>query len=81
MKVSLLHTNSFAMFAGNSPIYNLLPDVLSCLSRNETLSKTQFRSIMRYLLSFISKDKQSESLVDKLSNRFQATDGSYFTLS
>jgi non-SMC mitotic condensation complex subunit 1 len=63
---------------GNNPIYNLLPDVLSCLSRNETVTKPQFRAIMRYLLAFISKDKQSESLVDKLSNRFQTTDGVMF---
>ena len=60
---------------GNNPIYNLLPDALSCLSTNPALDKTQFRSIMRHLLSYIKRDKQAESLVEKLTNRFQSTDG------
>lgn len=59
---------------GNS-IYNVMPDIISRLSDPEVgMSDTeQFRIIMRFLFSFIHKDKQSESLVEKLCHRFSAT--------
>lgn len=55
---------------GHSPIYNLLPDILSRLSASTTLSQASFQRIMKYLLGFINKDKQVESIVDKLCTRF-----------
>ncbi|XP_078446806.1 binding protein isoform X2 [Wolffia australiana] len=54
---------------GNNPIYNLLPDILSRLSR-ENLKPEKFRSIMQFLINSIKKDKQMEGLIDKLCNRF-----------
>ncbi|KAL6070680.1 meiotic chromosome condensation, variant 2 [Balamuthia mandrillaris] len=51
-------------------IYNILPDVLSHLSASEDVSSQDLRTIMNYLLSFIQKEKQTESLVMKLCHRF-----------
>ncbi|KAJ7379614.1 meiotic chromosome condensation [Desmophyllum pertusum] len=58
---------------GNA-IYNILPDVISRLSDPDCgIEEGPFKNIMRYLLSFIQKDRQSESLVEKLCHRFRAT--------
>lgn len=46
------------VYKGSNPIYNLLPDMLSNLSSDASLSPDQFRSIMAFLLKFIQKDKQ-----------------------
>jgi condensin complex subunit 1 len=53
----------------NSPIYNLLPDIVSQLSQLN-LKQDVFREIMLFLLSFITKDRQNEMLVEKLIQRF-----------
>ena len=87
----------------SNPIYNILPDTLSCLSRLASgevqnqefaaaivadaagvtggpspvalrqLDRETFREIVRFLLSFIGKDKQSDSLAEKLLHRFEST--------
>jgi condensin complex subunit 1 len=49
-----------------APIYNLLPDVLSRLSADASLSEESFSRIMKHLLLFVDKDKQTDGLVDKL---------------
>ena len=49
-----------------APIYNLLPDVLSRLSADASLSEESFSRIMKHLLQFVDKDKQTDGLVDKL---------------
>ncbi|KAI3841576.1 hypothetical protein MKW92_007376 [Papaver armeniacum] len=54
---------------GSNPIYNLLPDILGRLS-NQNLKKEAFYNIMQFLIGSIKKDKQMESLVEKLCNRF-----------
>jgi len=53
----------------NSPIYNLLPDIVSQLSQLN-LKQEVFREIMLFLLCFIKKDKQNEMLMEKLIQRF-----------
>ena len=53
----------------NSPIYNLLPDIVSQLSQLN-LNQEVFREIMQFLLSFIKKDRQNEMLLEKLVLRF-----------
>ncbi|ETW09741.1 hypothetical protein, variant 1 [Aphanomyces invadans] len=58
---------------GNNPIYNMLPDTIGRLSTSTTLSKKSFQEITKYLLGFIQKDKQTESLVEKLCHRFVTT--------
>jgi len=58
---------------GNA-LYNIAPDVISRLSDAETgVEEKKFRSIMKYLLQFLQKDKQGESLVEKLCHRFRTT--------
>ncbi|KAE9619744.1 putative condensin complex subunit 1 [Lupinus albus] len=54
---------------GNNPVYNLLPDILSKLSKQK-LSKDSFCNIMQFLIASIKKDRQMEALVEKLCNRF-----------
>ena len=53
-----------------NPIYNLLPDLLSRLSGDETIEPAAFQRIMTRLLGFIDKDRQTEALADKFVNRF-----------
>lgn len=53
-------------------IYNLLPDIISRLSAPEGgVEEEPFHTIMKQLLSYITKDKQTESLVEKLCQRFR----------
>ncbi|KAM9230033.1 condensin complex subunit 1 isoform 1-T1 [Dugong dugon] len=56
---------------GNA-IYNLLPDIISRLSDPEGgVEEEPFHTIMKQILSYITKDKQTESLVEKLCQRFR----------
>uniref|UniRef100_A0A8B9RWE7 Condensin complex subunit 1 n=1 Tax=Accipiter nisus TaxID=211598 RepID=A0A8B9RWE7_9AVES len=56
---------------GNA-IYNLLPDIISRLSDPDCgVEEESFHIIMRHLFSYITKDKQTESLVEKLCQRFR----------
>ncbi|XP_049738227.1 condensin complex subunit 1 [Elephas maximus indicus] len=56
---------------GNA-VYNLLPDIISRLSDPEGgVEEEPFHTIMKQLLSYITKDKQTESLVEKLCQRFR----------
>ncbi|NXU90728.1 CND1 protein, partial [Xiphorhynchus elegans] len=68
---------------GNA-IYNLLPDIISHLSSpNCGIEEESFHTIMRHLFSYITKDKQTESLVEKLCQRFRTarTERQYRDLS
>ncbi|XP_075620123.1 condensin complex subunit 1 isoform X2 [Balearica regulorum gibbericeps] len=68
---------------GNA-IYNLLPDIISRLSDpNCGVEEESFHIIMRHLFSYITKDKQTESLVEKLCQRFRTarTERQYRDLS
>ncbi|OWZ12599.1 Condensin complex subunit [Phytophthora megakarya] len=55
---------------GNNPIYNMLPDAIGQLSTSELVSNSDFQTISRFLIQFITKEKQIESIVEKLSQRF-----------
>ncbi|XP_012587980.1 PREDICTED: condensin complex subunit 1 isoform X3 [Condylura cristata] len=56
---------------GNA-VYNLLPDIISRLSDPEGgVEEESFHTIMKQLLAYITKDKQTESLVEKLCQRFR----------
>jgi condensin complex subunit 1 len=50
-------------------IYNVIPDVISNLSNAENVDQAAFQRIMKLLMSYIEKDKQSESLIEKLCHR------------
>ena len=62
---------------GTNPIYNLLPDVLGGLSREDAsvLGPARFRAVAKYLLAFVEKDKQCEAIADKLCQRIHAAAG------
>ncbi|XP_027741015.1 condensin complex subunit 1 isoform X1 [Empidonax traillii] len=68
----------------DNAIYNLLPDIISHLSNpNCSTEEESFHTIMRHLFSYITKDKQTESLVEKLCQRFRTarTERQYRDLS
>ncbi|NWW69797.1 CND1 protein, partial [Climacteris rufus] len=69
--------------SGNA-VYNLLPDIISHLSDPDSgIEEESFHTIMRHLFSYITKDKQTESLVEKLCQRFRTarTERQYRDLS
>ncbi|KAL7024546.1 hypothetical protein ACKWTF_013099 [Chironomus riparius] len=56
-------------------LYNVLPDIISRLGDpNLNLEEGKYQVIMRYIIGLISKDRQIESLVDKLCYRFKMTE-------
>ncbi|XP_061919776.1 condensin complex subunit 1 isoform X1 [Entelurus aequoreus] len=56
----------------DNAIYNLLPDIISRLSDPERgMSSEDFNTIMKQLFSYITKERQTESLVEKLCHRFR----------
>ncbi|NXE95196.1 CND1 protein, partial [Menura novaehollandiae] len=70
--------------AQGNAVYNLLPDIISHLSDpNSGIEEESFHTIMRHLFSYITKDKQTESLVEKLCQRFRTarTERQYRDLS
>ncbi|EDW00942.1 condensin complex subunit 1 [Drosophila grimshawi] len=55
-------------------LYNVLPDIISKLGDiNLQLEEEKYRTIMRYILGLIQKDRQIETLVEKLCLRFPVT--------
>uniref|UniRef100_A0A158Q7F5 Condensin complex subunit 1 n=1 Tax=Elaeophora elaphi TaxID=1147741 RepID=A0A158Q7F5_9BILA len=52
-------------------LYNLMPDMISRLSCSESVTVDDFIKIMKLLLAFIKKDKQADSLLEKLIQRMQ----------
>uniref|UniRef100_A0A1I8PTP0 Condensin complex subunit 1 n=1 Tax=Stomoxys calcitrans TaxID=35570 RepID=A0A1I8PTP0_STOCA len=55
-------------------LYNVLPDIISKLSDTTlNLEEEKYRIIMRYILNLIQKDRQVETLVEKLCLRFPVT--------
>ena len=61
-------------YKGTSPIYNLLPDILSSLSKETGLTRAGFQAVMQRLLGYIKKDKQGDALVEKLCQRFASSE-------
>ncbi|TMW67725.1 hypothetical protein Poli38472_007397 [Pythium oligandrum] len=57
---------------GNNPIYNILPDTVGQLSVSELVSTEDFDEIVKFLLNYITKDKQIESIVEKMCQRYSA---------
>nr|XP_032800055.1 condensin complex subunit 1-like [Petromyzon marinus] len=58
----------------DNALYNALPDIVSRLSDpEEGIAEEPFHTVMRQLFSYIQKDRQVESLVEKLCHRFRTT--------
>ncbi|KAG9309978.1 non-SMC mitotic condensation complex subunit 1-domain-containing protein [Chiua virens] len=59
----------------DNAIYNNLPDVISHLSSGEhAVEEKVFQSTMRYIFTFIEKEKQAENIVEKLCQRFRLSE-------
>ncbi|CAL8247363.1 unnamed protein product [Lota lota] len=71
--ITSLALNFFNELASkDNAIYNLLPDIISRLSDPERgMSAEDFNVIMKQLFSYITKERQTESLVEKLCQRFR----------
>ncbi|MFH4979052.1 hypothetical protein AB6A40_005761 [Gnathostoma spinigerum] len=60
----------------DNSMYNLMADVISRLLAKDDISIEKFKEIMSYLLSFIKKEKQADSLIVKLAERLPLATGS-----
>ncbi|XP_041964027.1 condensin complex subunit 1 [Alosa sapidissima] len=71
--IASLALNFFNELASkDNAIYNLLPDIISRLSDPERgMTEDDFHTIMKQLFSYITKERQTESLVEKLCQRFR----------
>ncbi|CAL8290173.1 unnamed protein product [Merluccius merluccius] len=71
--IASLALNFFNELASkDNAIYNLLPDIISRLSDPERgMTAEDFNVIMKQLFSYITKERQTESLVEKLCQRFR----------
>ncbi|KAF7327571.1 Condensin complex subunit 1 [Mycena kentingensis (nom. inval.)] len=59
----------------DNAIYNNLPDVISHLGIGEhAVDEEMFQRTLTYIFSFIEKEKQAESIVEKLCQRFQISE-------
>ncbi|KAJ7219999.1 non-SMC mitotic condensation complex subunit 1-domain-containing protein [Mycena pura] len=59
----------------DNAIYNNLPDVISHLGIGEhAVDEETFQRTLTYVFSFIEKEKQAESIVEKLCQRFHLSD-------
>ena len=58
----------------DSPVYNLLPDIVSSLSARPELSYDSYREVLGFVITLIQKDKQNEAMVEKLCKRFDDSD-------
>lgn len=55
-------------------LYNVMPDIISRLSDTAlNIKEEDYQIIMKYILSLIQKDRQVETLVEKLCARFKIT--------
>jgi len=71
-KIQELSRLFWSEFSGKqNAIYNVIPDVISSLAADESVDEDAFRRIMKLLMSYIEKDKQSESLIEKLCHRIR----------
>jgi len=66
----------------NNPVYNLLGDIIASLSSSTNeesadataMTTEKFQTIMRFLLSFVKKDKQADGLLERLVLRIGLAD-------
>ncbi|XP_055595244.1 condensin complex subunit 1-like isoform X2 [Uranotaenia lowii] len=74
-EIRVITEQFFKEIANKSNIlYNVLPDIISRLSDPSLdLEEQKYQIIMQHIISLINKDKQIESLVEKLCLRFRVT--------
>lgn len=55
-------------------VYNNLPDIISHLSSGEhAVDEATFANTMRFIFTFIDKERQAENVIEKLCQRFRLT--------
>uniref|UniRef100_A0A1B6C062 Condensin complex subunit 1 n=2 Tax=Clastoptera arizonana TaxID=38151 RepID=A0A1B6C062_9HEMI len=62
--------------AKGNTLYNVLPDIISNLSNpdaEEKISEENFQAILKFLMSQIQKERQTESLVEKICKRIHSS--------
>ena len=75
MRVSDLAKLFFSELAmKENAVYNHLPDIISHLSTGEhAVDETTFMNTMRFIFTFIDKERQTENVIEKLCQRFRLT--------
>lgn len=75
MRVSDLAKLFFSELAAKeNAVYNNLPDIISHLSTGEhAVDETTFMNTMRFIFTFIDKERQAENVIEKLCQRFRLT--------
>ncbi|THU93618.1 hypothetical protein K435DRAFT_187993 [Dendrothele bispora CBS 962.96] len=59
----------------DNAIYNNLPDIISHLSTGEhAVDEETFQKTLKYIFTFIEKEKQAETIVEKLCQRFRLSE-------
>jgi len=59
---------------GNNVIYNVIPKALAKLNNEyKFLEYSKFQSIVKNLIKYVEKDKQTEGLIDKLFNKLKSS--------
>jgi len=71
--------NELAKRQHGEALFNILPDIFSNLvggglDKERQLDEEDFKTIMEFLFKYISKEKQTESLSEKLCQRFHIAD-------
>jgi condensin complex subunit 1 len=74
-EIRVITEQFFKEIANKSNIlYNTLPDIISRLSDpNLNLEEAKYQLIMKHIIGLVNKDRQVESLVEKLCFRFKIT--------
>lgn len=61
----------FSEFAAkDNAVYNHLPDIISNLSSDPSVNEEEFQAIMRFLFNFCKRERQLETMIEKLCQRF-----------
>ncbi|MES1908400.1 MAG: hypothetical protein MHM6MM_001347 [Cercozoa sp. M6MM] len=56
-------------------VYNVVPDTISRLSGRPDVTRDMFETVLGFLLHFVKKERNVDSLVDKLCHRFKSAIG------
>ena len=80
-QIATLATSFFSELAKQEHgqvLFNILPDIFSNLvggglDKERQLDEDDFKCIIEFLLKYVSKEKQTESLLEKLLQRFHTT--------
>lgn len=81
-QIATLATSFFSELAKRQhgeALFNILPDIFSNLvgghlDKDRQLDEEDFKTIMEFLFKYVSKEKQTESLSEKLCQRFHMAD-------